>query len=171
MLTFALARAGITVFEPLPDEAADDPVHVQGRAPPGSFCRGELLLPLERPHRHQTLEGGLVLDPVPGCDLLLRRRDQVVVEAGDGDPPVPALQRRDGVSEGVERVRGNAPEDSRMEVRRGALGDDLGVEQPTEAGQEVGQPGCGELAVGDQDVVARDPAGVLAQEAGQLRAR
>ena len=123
----AWARPGMIVLLPSPCEAAPDPVDVEGRAGPASLQRGPARLPDEGRH----VEGGAVglvveRQPREGGPVGLGEGDDVVVEAGDADPAVGALERGDDRRQRVDRVVDRAAVLPGVDVLDGPADVDLG---------------------------------------------
>ena len=127
--------AGEHGLGPGPGIAAEDAVDVAGRPGPLPLERRVAGLAVERRHAEVGLELGLgerqlgELGPLP----VLQRPDGVV-EAGDLDPAVGALEAGQDRRQGIERVGDGAAEGPRVEVAVGPL-DDAARSRPAPSGR------------------------------------
>ena len=108
---------GMTVFSPSPVNPPTDAVGVERRPAACAHESGEARLRLRaRWHRtsshHLRVAGVFSSSP----ELLVGRRANAVVKAGDRDAPVSSLSSPDDACQGVDRVGRNPTKPSRVEV-------------------------------------------------------
>ena len=91
-----------------------------------------------------------------GRPVRLAERDDRVVEAGDADSAVGALERGDDRRQGVGRVRDRPAIDPRVDVLERPDDIELGIHQPAQADGQGGQVALEESDVTDDCDVAAE---------------
>ena len=169
-LTFAWAWAGMIVFVPAPWNPPQMPLTSSvGRAPLRS-SDAEPGLAGER--RHADLRPVRLLverQRVEQRALLVGQGDDVVVEAGDEDPAVGTLERRDDPGERIGRVVDDAAVAARVEVDVAADDVDLGVHHAPQRDRDRRQVALEEARVADDRDVGGEPLAVGREPAFERR--
>ena len=160
-MILAPARPGMIVLVPSPEKPPQMPFTSSvGRAP----RRSSVVQP-DSPTSAGTSSSARSASSSNGRAAIAVRsswaeRHDVVVEAGDADPPVGPLEARDDAGEGVDRVLDRAAEDARVHVLEGTLDVDLHRGEAAQADGDRGNVAREEPRVRDQRDVRREPARV-----------
>jgi hypothetical protein len=151
--------------------AAPHAVHLGRRAGADALQRAEPLLAGGGRGRCRAGEPLLFVEGHPRHELAfpVAERTHLVVEAGQGDPTLLVVERREQRGHRVQGVGDAAAERSRVQVHRRPAQRELDAGQAPHGHHGTGQVARGHAGVADDDDVAGEPLLAFLQQGGEVR--